>query len=127
LRPFPGEDFYQALKGKKGVAVIDQNLSMGKGGILHSELASVLYGRAETPPILASFIGGLGGRDILMEEFFEMAKQLKEAYEEGRQLQPRLMYTNAEMKELRSLQIQAQTIEDPEDQNRDEKEVGHGN
>jgi pyruvate ferredoxin oxidoreductase alpha subunit len=32
------------LAGKKGVAVIDQNISMGMGGVLHSELASVLYG-----------------------------------------------------------------------------------
>lgn len=42
LRPFPDQDLRLALAGKRGVAVIDQNLSMGKGGILHSELASAL-------------------------------------------------------------------------------------
>jgi pyruvate ferredoxin oxidoreductase alpha subunit len=54
------------------VAVIDQNLSPGKGGILQAELASVLYGMAGAPPVLASFVGGLGGRDISSEEFFEI-------------------------------------------------------
>jgi len=70
LRPFPAAALRQALAGKKGVVVIDQNLSLGKGGILHMELASILYGQQEAPPVLASFIGGLGGRDIAAEEFY---------------------------------------------------------
>ncbi|MDH3776334.1 MAG: pyruvate synthase, partial [Desulfobulbaceae bacterium] len=71
LRPFPAQQIQIALSGKKGVAVIDQNLSMGKGGVLHTEIASALYGQHEAPSILASFIGGLGGRDISAEEFYE--------------------------------------------------------
>ncbi|WP_455219402.1 hypothetical protein, partial [Kaarinaea lacus] len=62
LRPFPEQQIQNALAGKKAVAVIDQNLSMGKGGVLHTEVASALYSQSGTP-ILASFIGGLGGRD----------------------------------------------------------------
>jgi len=38
LRPFPAEHLQRILAGKQGVVVIDQNLSMGKGGVLHSEL-----------------------------------------------------------------------------------------
>ena len=60
LRPFPADDFQRLLKGKKGAAVIDQNLSLGKGGVLHSEVSSVLYGKADGPRVLLSFIGGLG-------------------------------------------------------------------
>jgi pyruvate ferredoxin oxidoreductase alpha subunit len=49
LRPFPEAALRRALAGKKGVAVLDQNLSMGKGGVLHAELASALYGQADAP------------------------------------------------------------------------------
>ncbi len=49
LRPFPAEQFRSLLAGKAGVAVIDQNLSMGLGGVLHTELAGALYGDARAP------------------------------------------------------------------------------
>jgi pyruvate ferredoxin oxidoreductase alpha subunit len=109
LRPFPDEPLRQALAGKRGVAVVDQNLSMGKGGILHSELASVLYGQPDAPPILASFIGGLGGRDIAPEEFFEMIRVVRKAVEEGTPPPPRLLFTANELREVRKLQAIAHT------------------
>lgn len=59
IRPFSAQAFQRLLAGKKGVAVIDQNLSMGIGGILHSELSAALYGQANAPAILMSFVGGL--------------------------------------------------------------------
>ena len=90
------------------MAVIDQNISMGMGGILHSELASVLYGRNDAPPVLASFIGGLGGRDISTEEFFEIAQVLRQAVESGQTPSPRLLYTETELREVRKLQAIAQ-------------------
>jgi pyruvate ferredoxin oxidoreductase alpha subunit len=104
LRPFPEEALRQALAGKRGVAVIDQNISMGKGGVLHSELASALYGQPGAPPILASFIGGLGGRDIAPEEFFEMVNVLRRAAEEGKPPPARLLFTGNELREVRKLQ-----------------------
>jgi pyruvate ferredoxin oxidoreductase alpha subunit len=94
----------RALADKKAVAVIDQNLSMGKGGVLHSELASVLYGAENAPPILASFIGGLGGRDISAEDFFEIAKTLQQAVKDQRTPAPRLLYSETELREVRKLQ-----------------------
>lgn len=104
LRPFPEEPLRRALAGKRGVAVIDQNLSMGKGGILHSELASALYGQPDAPPVLASFVGGLGGRDIAPEEFFQMVRLLRRAAETGEPLPPRLLFTGDELREVRKLQ-----------------------
>lgn len=107
LRPFPEETLREALAGKRGIAVIDQNISMGKGGVLHTELASALYGVADMPAILVSFIGGLGGRDISQEEFYEMANTLRKAVEEGRAPPPRLLYTGDELKLMRKLQVVA--------------------
>ena len=108
LRPFPEDEIYLPLRGVKGVAVIDQNLSMGKGGVLHTELASALYGKKDAPPVLASFIGGLGGRDITSEEFMEMITTLRKATESGEQPAPRLLFTEQEYREVKKLQAIAQ-------------------
>lgn len=43
IRPFPAQAIASAVCGKLGIAVIDQNLSMGKGGILHAEITSGLH------------------------------------------------------------------------------------
>jgi pyruvate ferredoxin oxidoreductase alpha subunit len=67
----------------------------------------VLYGQPDAPPILASFIGGLGGRDIAPEEFFEMIQVLRRAAEEGRPPPPRLLFTADELREVRKLQAVA--------------------
>lgn len=108
IRPFPGDAIAAAVSGKKAIAVIDQNLSIGKGGILHAEIASVLYGTDQASPILASFIGGLGGRDISQEEFFEIAQTLINTSETGETPPPRLLYTAREFKELKNLRAIAQ-------------------
>jgi pyruvate ferredoxin oxidoreductase alpha subunit len=88
--------------------VIDQNISMGLGGVLHAELASALYGQPDAPPILASFIAGLGGRDIISEEFFAIAKEIQQAVTDGKSPPPRLLYTETELREMRKLQAVAQ-------------------
>ena len=104
FRPFPREKIRQLLKGRRAVAVIDQNISMGMGGILHSELATALYGMKDAPGVLASFIGGLGGRDISQQEFFEMINEIKQACDKGESPPPRLLYTQSELTEMRKLQ-----------------------
>ncbi|MDH5218349.1 MAG: pyruvate synthase [Gammaproteobacteria bacterium] len=108
LRPFPFEGIRKMLAGKKGVAVIDQNISMGMGGILHSEICSAMYGQDKAPKAILSFIGGLGGRDISAEEFYEMAKEIREAVNSGKYPSPRLLYTRNELREVTKLQAIAQ-------------------
>ncbi|TAK37573.1 MAG: pyruvate synthase [Betaproteobacteria bacterium] len=103
LRPYPAADLQRALAGRRAVAVIDQNLSVGKGGVLHGELASVLYGQPDAP-LLASYVGGLGGRDISAEEFFQIARELQDAVLAGRVPPPRLLYTAGELRQMRNLQ-----------------------
>ncbi len=108
LRPFPDDALRAALSGAKGVAVIDQNLSMGKGGILHAEVASVLYSLRSAAPMLTSFIGGLGGRDIAPEEFFEIVSVTEAAVRSDETPPPRLLYTERELREMRKLQTIAE-------------------
>jgi pyruvate ferredoxin oxidoreductase alpha subunit len=104
LRPYPSEAIRSALAGVAGVAVVDQNLSMGQGGVLHAELAAALQGQPGQAPLLVSFIGGLGGRDIRPEEFEEMVAVTRRAVQAGRAPEPRLLYTEHELREVRKLQ-----------------------
>jgi len=105
IRPLPADHLREALAGKRGVAVIDQNLSPGSGGILHTELAAALGCQRSRPmPVLASFIGGLGGREISAEEFYEMAQLTVEAAATNRPPPLRLLYTEEELREIRKLQ-----------------------
>ena len=87
--------------------MVDQNLSMGQGGVLYTELCAALYGlqsaAAQDAPVVTSFIGGLGGREIAPEEFFQMVHVTREAIDEGEAPPPRLLYTETELREIRKL------------------------
>ncbi len=107
LRPLPIHAIFKALTGKKGVAVIDQNLAAGRGGVLHGEITGALYGRPGAPPTITSFIGGLGGRDISGAEFREMAVVTHHAMERGETPPPRLLFTQAELASVRKMQATA--------------------
>lgn len=106
FRPFPANTLRRLLSGVRGVAVIDQNLSIGSGGVLHSELAAALYGQPGAP-MLVSFVGGLGGRDIGDSEFAEMLRTIATACDAGVLPPPRLMFTDDEMREVRKMQAVA--------------------
>lgn len=103
IRPFPEAQLRRQLFGMRAVIVVDQNLSMGKGGVLHAELASVIAGQPNMP-MLVPFVGALGGRDIARDEFFAMARTAKEAVESGVAPPPRLLFKARELREVRRLQ-----------------------
>ena len=107
LRPFPEADLRQALAGKSGIAVIDQNLAPGRGGVLYGEVTSVLYGLHRQPGAVLSYIGGLGGRDIAMEEFFQITADVAAAVAAGTNPAPRLLYTQSELTDMRKMQAVA--------------------
>ncbi|MBF0250148.1 MAG: pyruvate synthase [Alphaproteobacteria bacterium] len=107
LRPWPQDAIRKALTGRKAVVVVDQNLSMGFGGVLRGEVASALYGQADAPGALLGYVGGLGGRDITFAEFAEMAREAETAAAGGEAPPTRLLYTQAELREVRNLQTLA--------------------
>ena len=102
IRPFPDDDIINALKGRKAVAVIDQNISVGKGGILYSEVSSVLFNENQRP-FLLSFIGGLGGKNISPGEFEFIFESMEKATKTGEVPETQLLYTEAEMIEMERL------------------------
>jgi pyruvate ferredoxin oxidoreductase alpha subunit len=101
IRPFPHAEIQRLLSGRKGVAVVDQNISIGKGGILFNEIASALYGLPDRPPVLLSFIGGLGGRRFRPEEFDGIMASLEAPSESpGAMAQPHLLFSTEEAREV---------------------------
>jgi pyruvate/2-oxoacid:ferredoxin oxidoreductase alpha subunit len=74
FRPFPFATVRKIVARAKKVAVVDRNISYGCHGIFFQEVKSALYGRPQAPPLFG-FITGLGGRDITVEHFKEMAAQ----------------------------------------------------
>ncbi len=99
LRPFPAGAIRDALRGRKAVAVIDQNISVGFGGITHGEITSAMYGEASRPPIL-SMIAALGGKDISPAEFDQILEDLKFAASSGVMPPARLLFTNTDEAQL---------------------------
>jgi pyruvate ferredoxin oxidoreductase alpha subunit len=101
IRPFPHREIQRVLRGRKGVAVIDQNISVGKGGILFSEIASALYGLADRPPVLRSFIGGLGGRRFRPGEFDAIVTKLETPTGDPEETStPTLLFSGDECREV---------------------------
>jgi pyruvate ferredoxin oxidoreductase alpha subunit len=75
FRPFPGEELKEITKDLDSLGILEKDVSLGLGGILHSEIRGVV-----NKPI-SSFIGGLGGRDITVEkirEIFDIIRKGKE-------------------------------------------------
>jgi pyruvate ferredoxin oxidoreductase alpha subunit len=95
VRPFPARAIAAALCGRKAVAVIDQNLSVGFGGITSGEVASALYAERHRP-LLLSYVGGLGGKDISGAEFDQILVDLQRSVAGGHAPPPRLLYTDRE-------------------------------
>lgn len=107
IRPWPTEAIVQALRGRRAVAVLDQNLAPGLGGILFQEVAATLYHETLRPRALCSFIGGLGGKNISEAEFEAIFAMTTEAGERGKGTGPILLYTQQEHREMEQLQCLA--------------------
>jgi pyruvate ferredoxin oxidoreductase alpha subunit len=76
LRPFPEEDLRKACSGLKSVGVLEKDISLGANGSLYDEVKAALYG-LKGGPAVSNFIVGMGGRDITMDDFKDIAKKIK--------------------------------------------------
>lgn len=111
LRPFPVNSLRTAFAGIKGAAVIDQNISPGKGGVLFTEISSVLNSGIENSTKLLSYTGGLGGQDITIDDFFMMAEETINAVKKDIHPEPRLLFNKKEMEQIKKMQEIAGTVE----------------
>jgi pyruvate ferredoxin oxidoreductase alpha subunit len=73
FRPFPAEKLVAVLSKAKAIGVVDRDYSFGSpfhAGVVATELRAALY-NAETRPPLLSFICGLGGREVTLEDVYK--------------------------------------------------------
>jgi len=82
-RPFPFEEICQAAEDAEVIIILDRCLSFGAhNGPVCSEVRAALYPEEKKPKVVG-FIGGLGGRDISVEEFKQMVSRGLERAEKG--------------------------------------------
>ena len=79
-RPFPLEELRQAVGNAEVIIVLDRCFSFGATGPVCTEVKAALHG---TKTKVVGFIGGLGGRDISVEEFKQMVSRGLEVAEKG--------------------------------------------
>jgi pyruvate ferredoxin oxidoreductase alpha subunit len=71
-RPFPSHALRLALEHAQRVIVVEKDLSVGKGGIVSSEVKMALH---DLPITVDTVIAGLGGRPIVKASLVNMVKQ----------------------------------------------------
>ncbi len=65
FRPFPTAAIRRALRRVRQVAVLDRNISPGRGGIFAEEIRAALYDvPLDDRPTVFGYVVGLGGRDV---------------------------------------------------------------
>ena len=83
FRPFPAAELAEAMCQAKAVAVMDKvETNSCSGGPLFTESRSALYDRPDRPQTI-SYTYGLGGRDITVEDFYEIFGELEKIVESG--------------------------------------------
>ncbi|NLA11056.1 MAG: pyruvate ferredoxin oxidoreductase [Firmicutes bacterium] len=71
-RPFPFEAFARVVEGVRNLIVLDRAVSYGgPGGPVAGEIRSALY-NLENRPQVYSFVSGLGGRDVTVQDYMAM-------------------------------------------------------
>jgi len=91
-RPFPQEEVVAALQGAKRVGVLDRYPAFGSyGGPVAMEVCWAFQNQ-KTRPFIYNFIAGLGGRDVSVENFEEMASDLESL--ESKELTELYQYIN---------------------------------
>ena len=86
VRPWPTEQVCEVLSKFKAVGVVESQTNYGgamKGGELQHEVRASLYDSPKQPAC-CSFMAGLGGEVISLEEFFNMAKVLEKMAKSGK-------------------------------------------
>jgi len=73
FRPFPTEKLVAALSKARALGIIDRDYSFGSpfgSGVVANEIRAALYNAEKRPPLL-SFICGLGGREVTLEDVYK--------------------------------------------------------
>jgi pyruvate ferredoxin oxidoreductase alpha subunit len=76
-RPFPRKEVYRALKDKMKIVVLEKCISLGRGGILASDIRWSFPRAEKTDRNISSFVAGLGGRNISIDHLRYMVEKVE--------------------------------------------------
>jgi pyruvate/2-oxoacid:ferredoxin oxidoreductase alpha subunit len=79
FRPLPAESIRRWFAGKKRIAVIDRNVSLGMGGVLWGEVRAL----ADAGAVVQSYMAGLGGGDVRPEHIENLLADLRQRKSAG--------------------------------------------
>jgi len=86
FRPFPTDRLVAALSKAKAIGVIDRDYSFGSpfySGVVANEIRAAMYNAEKRPPLL-SFISGLGGREVTLEDVYKATDLCQNAANAGK-------------------------------------------
>jgi len=76
-RPFPRKEIYNSLKDKMNIVVVEKSISLGRGGILASDVRWSFPRAEKKDRNISSFIAGLGGRNITKNDLRYMVEKVE--------------------------------------------------
>lgn len=76
-RPFPRKEIYNTLKDKMNIVVVEKSISLGRGGILASDVRWSFPRAEKKDRNISSFIAGLGGRNITKNDLRYMVEKVE--------------------------------------------------
>ena len=76
-RPFPRRAVYDALKDKMNIVVLEKCISLGRGGILASDVRWSFPRAEKKDRNISSFVAGLRGRNISMDHLRHMVEKVE--------------------------------------------------
>jgi pyruvate ferredoxin oxidoreductase alpha subunit len=76
-RPFPRQEMYDALQDKTNIVVLEKCVSLGRGGILASDVRWSFPRAEKKGRTISSYIAGLGGRNITMDDLRSMVERVE--------------------------------------------------
>ena len=76
-RPFPRKEVYNALKDKMNIVVLEKCISLGRGGILASDIRWSFPRAEKKDRNISSFVAGLGGRNISIDDLRYMVEKVE--------------------------------------------------
>jgi len=77
FRPFPASEIKKTFEGKKAVAVFEKCISVGSEPPIFTEIQGLSSG-VKKKPVLSSFVGGLGGRDVTTKDIKKVFDKIKD-------------------------------------------------
>lgn len=77
FRPFPRQAIYNVLKDKMNIVVLEKAVSLGRGGILASDIRWSFPRGEHTNRQISSFVAGLGGRNIGLSDLRYMVEKVE--------------------------------------------------